>query len=256
MMKKKELDKLSGSKLKTADDLNYLANLEEYLSCSSGPWVEKISDFPKYAPRKYVTRFLSRYELFKQVLHIQGSIIECGVFAGAGLMSFLQLSSIFEPINHQRRIIGFDTFEGFPEVHKKDKGKSAVRAKKGQLASDSYQELLKAIMLYDKNRFLNHIPKVELVKGNACQTIPLYIKENPHLIVSLLYLDFDIYEPTLAALQNFFPRMPKGAILVFDELNTACWPGETLAVLEAVGINKLKIQRFPFDSLLSYAVIE
>ena len=54
-----------------------------------------------------------------------------------------------------------------------------------------------------------HIPKIELVKGDVRKTIPKYIKDNPHLIVSLLYLDLDLYEPTRAALRNFIPRMPK-----------------------------------------------
>ena len=79
---------------------------------------------------------------------------------------------------------------------------------------------------------------------------------NPHTIVSLLYLDFDVYEPTRIALENFIPRMPKGAIIAFDELNAPNWPGETLAVLETVGIRNLRIERFQFDTLISYAVLE
>jgi hypothetical protein len=72
----------------------------------------------------------------------------------------------------------------------------------------------------------------------------------------MLYLDFDVYEPTKVALETFLPRMPKGAILAFDELNQAAWPGETLAVLETVGLRNLRIQRFPYASGLSYAVLE
>ena len=37
-------------------------------------------------------------------------------------------------------------------------------------------------------------------------------------MISLLYLDFDLYEPTLAELKYFLPRMPKSTILLFDEL--------------------------------------
>ena len=50
--------------------------------------------------------------------------------------------------------------------------------------------------------------------------------------MSLLYLDFDLYEPTKCA----FPRMPKGAVVAFDELNHAAWPGETMALLDTLGI--------------------
>jgi hypothetical protein len=73
--------------------------------------------------------------------------------------------------------------------------------------------------------------------------------------VSLLHLDFDIYAPTKAAIEHFVPRMPKGGIIVFDELNNKSWPGETVAVLESLNINQLEIKRFPFEPHVSYAKI-
>ena len=124
------------------------------------------------------------------------------------------------------------------------------------MAGSSYQELQKVIELYDMNRPLNHIKKVELVKGNIIETAPLFLKDNPHLVVSLLYLDLVIYEPTKVALETFLPKMVKGGIIVFDELNAEAYPGETIAVNEVLGLKNLKIQRFPFDSYVSYAVVE
>ena len=58
----------------------------------------------------------------------------------------------------------------------------------------------------------------------------------------------NVYEPTKVALEHLVPRMPKGAILFFDELNDGSWPGETAAVMETVGISNLRIQRLPFDA--------
>ena len=124
------------------------------------------------------------------------------------------------------------------------------------MAANSYDDLQKCIRLYDLNRAIGHIPKVELVPGNALETIPKYLEENPHLVVALLYLDFDLYEPTKIAIETFLPRMPKGAIIGFDELDETPWPGETLAVLDTVGLRNLRIQRFPFVSGFSFAVLE
>jgi hypothetical protein len=107
--------------------------------------------------------------------------------------------------------------------------------------------------LFDQNRFVGHIPKVELVRGDATKTIPQFIDDNPQLIVRLLYLDFDLYEPTKIAIENFLPRMPKNAIIAFDELNLRDWPGETLAALETLRINNLTLERFPFGSTISFA---
>jgi hypothetical protein len=66
----------------------------------------------------------------------------------------------------------------------------------------------------------------------------------------------DLYEPTKVALQTFVPRMPRGAVIVFDELNAKMFPGETVAVDEVLGLRNLRIERFPFDSYVSYGVIE
>lgn len=117
------------------------------------------------------------------------------------------------------------------------------------------KEIEQAINVYNMNRPISHIPKIELVKGDLTKTAPKYLKENPHLVVSLLYLDVDLYEPTKIALQTFVPRMPKGAIIAFDELNAKIFPGETSAADEILGLKNIKIKRFPFDSYISYCIL-
>ena len=98
--------------------------------------------------------------------------------------------------------------------------------------------------------------KVKLVKGDATQTIPSFLNEHPHLVVSLLYLDFDLYEPTRVAIENFLPRMPKGAVIAFDEIDHPTWPGETLAAIESVGLGRLRLERAPFDPYVGFAVLD
>ena len=201
-------------------------------------------------------KFLARNEIFRRILGVNGSIIECGVLHGAGLFTFAQLSSIHEPYNHTRRIIGFDTFAGVPAVHAADtKAGSSSHFKKGALAGSTEAELRRAIELFDANRPLSHIPKIELVAGDLCETAAAYVAANPHLMVSLLYLDVDLYEPTRAALQAFVPRMGKGGVIAFDELNAQTFPGETAAADEVLGLRNVKIERFPFDPYISYCVL-
>lgn len=171
-------------------------------------------------------------------------------------MTWAQLSAIYEPVNHSRRVLGFDTFTGFVDIHSKDHGDAIDYREKGGLATNAYEDLQECIKLYDLNRPIGHIPRVELVVGEAVKTIPEYVEKNSHLVIAMLYLDFDLYEPTKVAIEAFLPRMPKGAVLAFDELNQPCWPGETAAVLETVGLRNLRIQRFPFTPQVSFAVLE
>ncbi len=215
----------------------------------------KIENFPKYVRRQHLKRFLAMYEVFKLVLPVKGSVVECGVYQGFGLMTWAKLSTILEPENLTRRVYGFDTFKGFPEVSRKDQN-SIDKSSVGDLSADSYDELKQLLDEYDKDRFLGHIPKVELVRGDMVKTIPEFIKTHPHLIVSLLFVDCDLFEPTKTALEAFLPRMPKGAVVAFDELDNPLWPGETLATLETLGIKHLCLRRLDWDPYIAYAVIE
>lgn len=237
------------------NDIESRKNLEAYFNNSTDKIIEKLSNFTKYVPRQDLTNFLCKYEIFKKILNVEGNIVECGVRYGGGLMTFAQLSSIFEPVNFKRKIIGFDTFSGIPHLTKKDSGATSSEARKGGMAVNSLQDLKTCIKLYDMNRSIPDIPKVELVKGDAVHTIPQYLRKNPHTVVSLLYLDFDVYMPTKIALENFVPRMPKGAIIVFDELNIKSWVGETRALMDTIGINNLQIERFSFHPHIAYAIL-
>lgn len=235
---------------------DYKEKLKSYFKSGDDDIVWKLQNFPKYVPRQSLTRFLTRYEIFKKILNVQGSIVEVGVLDGASLMSWAQFSAIYEHLNYQRKIFGFDVFGSITNPSANDMtGSSLDQYKKGSMRLDSYDDILKSIELYDMNRFLASEDKVFLIKGFAEKTIPKFLKENPETVVSLLYLDVNLYEPTKAALEEFYPRMPKGSVIVFDELNDRGLPGETLALLDSIGINNLSIQRFTYDTKISYAVL-
>ncbi len=255
-MKKDDPSFLHEERNQTTDEIEFRGLLEDYFDKSIGSTVDKLEHFAKYVPRQNLTRFLCMYEIFKRVKNVHGSIIECGVLFGGGLMTWAQLSAIFEPVNYQRKVIGFDTFAGFTNLSKEDEGGTSRFLEEGGLAVDSYDDLQKLIGLYDKNRLLGHMPKVELVKGDVVETVPEYIKQNPHTVVSLLILDVDVYEPTKVAIEHIVPRMPKGAVIVFDQINYKQFPGETLAVLDTIGIRNLRIERFDFFPMTSFAVLE
>lgn len=252
-MKKSKLK--SEANLRTREEQEATRNYARIFDKSLDSTETKLQNFSKYVRRQNVTRFLSCYEIFKKVLDIKGSIVECGVYRGGTLMSWALFSAIMEPANITRRIYGFDTFGGFPSVSKKDKNK-LHNTNVGELSADSYGELLEIVKTYDKNRFLGHVNKVELIKGPAEKTIPEFVKNNSHLVISLLFLDFDLYAPTKVAIDNFYERIPKGGIIAFDELDNPIWPGETLALFETLGIGGFKINRVKFDPYIGYAIKE
>lgn len=243
----------------TERDKKYKEQMEEHLGrlAQGVPLSYILNNFAKYVKRQELGRLLARHQLFQKIADIQGCIVEGGVYAGQGLMTWAQLSAILEPVGGVfRHIYGFDTFAGFPGVHKRDlQGSSDLDWRRGDVKDESFEELNRCIELYDMNRFLDQIPRVTLVKGDFMKTAPKFLKDNPHVLVSMLYLDFDIYEPTKLALELFLPRMPKGSILAFDEINHPFWPGETLALLEKMDLRSIRIQKFPYEVNMSYIVL-
>jgi hypothetical protein len=241
--------------LRTGHEHEATAAYARLFAASPDPLELKLAHFAKYVRRQDMTRLLSRYEIFKRILRVKGSIVECGVYRGGGLMSWANFSAILEPNNLTRRIYGFDSFAGFPQVSEHDATTTRTTIS-GELSADCFGELQHLIDAFDQNRFLGHLPKVELVRGDAAETIPAFIKSKPHLVISLLFLDFDLYEPTKISLEFFLPRMPKGAIIAFDELDNPAWPGETLALLHQREIGTLRLERLDFDPYIGFAIVE
>lgn len=250
-MKSRDINSQSGN------DISQYERAAELWESDELPTAEKIDSFARYVGRPALAKFLTKYEIYKRILPINGSIVECGVLHGGGTLAWAKLSNMLEPANHTRRIIGFDTFEGFPSIDEKDtEGGTSLELKKGGLTGSTLESVKQGVEVYDLNRPVSHIPKVELVKGDLAKTAHQYIADHPHTVISMLYLDVDLYEPTKAALEAFLPRMPKGALVVFDQLNAKIFPGETLAVDEVMGLANIKIERFPFDSYVSFAEIQ
>lgn len=250
-----ELSVLGHTARHTPDERSLPRELCDAFEGSGLPLSLRLQNFSRHVRRQDLARFLAKYEIFKQVLPVNGSIAECGVFAGGGIMTWQHCSAILEPYNHSRRIIGFDTFAGFPEVHEKDlaSGESEHLHEGALTTSPTIQKEIEGLVaLHDRNRPLGHIPKVELVAGDARQSIPAYVAANSHLILSLLYLDFDIYEPTRVALEHLYPRVVKGGIVAFDELNCAEFPGETSALADMFDLKQIELRRFPFEPYISF----
>src|SRR6266480_980338 len=107
-------------KFNTPAEIETGKNIERIFNSCSDPVEIKLQNFPKYVRRQHLKRFLALYEIFKLVLPVKGSVVECGVFRGFGLMSWAKLSTMLEPENLTRRVYGFDTFAGCPAVSDED----------------------------------------------------------------------------------------------------------------------------------------
>jgi hypothetical protein len=204
-----------------------------------------------FMKRQVLSRVLYLDQLYRRIVDIPGVICEFGVHWGATMATLCNLRGIYEPYNHSRRIHGFDTFSGFVDVDSADGGFSS----EGDYSTSAgYEaELTRILGLHESFSPVSQIQKFELVKGDVSATLPAWLEANPHAIVAMAIFDMDIYKPTKAALELILPRLIKGSILVFDELNCPHFPGETKAVAEVLGLNNMRLQRFPHQPYCAWA---
>lgn len=229
--------------------------IEHFRQCPI-PDDEILSNLALFINSKNLSRILFMNHIYLQIIDIPGSIIEFGIRWGQNIAMFAALRGIYDPFNRHRKIIGFDTFKGFPSLSEKD-GKSMLM-KKGNLAvpQNYFDYITKLIELHEKDNPLSHIKKFELIAGDANIEIEKYLDKYPETIIALAYFDFDIYEPTKKCLEAIRPRLIKGSILAFDELNDHDSPGETIALMETFGLHNIALKRHRYTSRTSYFVLE
>jgi hypothetical protein len=80
--------------------------------------------------------------------------------------------------------------------------------------------------------------------------------DHPETIVAMAYFDLDLYKPTKVVIDAIKSRIPKGAVIAFDEINDPSCPGETLALLESFAINNFRIERYQYNARTSYFIYE
>lgn len=192
-----------------------------------------------------VKRMLFLDDLYRQALPVHGVVMQFGVRWGRDLAVLHSLRTLYEPFNATRWILGFDTFEGFPSVHAHDGGAAMIEP--GVLrVSEGYEEYLRQVLaqrqVVDP---LPHVHRFEVLKGEASAKLEEYLKAHPETIVALAHFDMDLYEPTKRCLELLRPFLTKGSVLAFDELLSVVSPGETVAVREVFGLDRIRVRRSP-----------
>ena len=215
-----------------------------------------LSNLGLFTNSKTISRMLFMDHIYRQIVNVMGVVMEFGTRWGPNLAQFAALRGIYEPFNRHRKIIGFDTFSGFTKIDSKDGTSDMMKV--GHLkVTEHYKDYLeKVLQLQEQNNPLEHIKKFELIAGDATKTLPLYLKKNQETIIALAYFDFDVYAPTKVCLGAIKPRLVKGSVLGFDELNDPDSPGETVALMEVFGLNNIRLKRFPHTSRTSYFIVE
>jgi hypothetical protein len=194
-------------------------------------------------------------EAYQLIVDQPGVIVEFGTWWGQNLVLFENLRAIYEPFNQTRRIIGFDTFSGYPSVSERDSSSDTIKVG-GYNVSRDYRAYLEELLDYhEKNNVLAAVKKHELVEGDVAMTAGGWFAENDAVVVALAYFDMALYEPTLAALQAIKPHLMPGSVIMLDELNNKEYPGETRAFREVFRDVGYRVQKSRFMTDRTFIIL-
>jgi len=172
---------------------------------------------------KVFNKLIARTLLYESVKNIPGDIVECGVFKGTGLYTFLKLKRLLNP-NTSKKVIGFDYYNTNDLLASIDTPADKVAmqtlfSERGFKHDTSFRQILHDKLL--KDGFYSH--EFELVGGDIATTTRKYSEDNPGFKISFLYMDADLEAPTYNALVNLWNNITKGGIIVFDEYGYHRW---------------------------------
>ena len=169
--------------------------------------------------KRVIHKMLTKTLLYNQIKHLNGDILEFGVFKGASLALWLQLIKLYE-FNGLTSVVGFDFFD-------KDETLLNLENTNKTLMSDvlnrsiSDNDLKMEVILNKCNIILQN--KLKLIKGDACETCISFKKDNPGLRIKLLYLDMDLDKPTFIVLTNLWDMVVIDGIILLDEYGFHNW---------------------------------
>lgn len=243
------------SRASTAE-LDRRAQFLQLFKNSPLPPAEVLANLGLFLNRQSLSRLLFMHELYLQAMPVHGVVMEFGTRWGQNVTLFSNFRGIYEPYNYNRKIVAFDTFEGFPSVDAKD-GADPIVKDGAYAVTAGYENFLAEILAYHESESpLAHMSKHELVKGDCSVTLAKYLEEHPETIVSLAYFDVDLYEPTRKCLELLRNHVTRGSVIGFDELNFPAFPGETVAVREVFGLSRYSIRRSTLSPTASYLVVD
>lgn len=190
----------------------------------------------------------------------KGDIVELGVASGVSFRCWGHLQSWH---GGQGRLLGFDTFAGFPALGPED---GPARPEIGKRVGGETEILARPVTLTEveaSTRRIEHDDRWgacraasngrlrgwRLVRGAIERTLPRVIERAQSaraLQPALVFFDADLYAPTKVGLEQLWPLLVPGGLCVFDEYGQEPWSGETKAVDDFALTHGLKLELLPY----------
>jgi hypothetical protein len=211
----------------------YWKGIHEILEMGIAP-SDLIHHAPAFAGHINLARYLALYEAYKMTLPIAGHIAEAGIWKGTCTIFFAKLARMFEP-GSNTLVHGFDWFQGA-----RPEGDEAKLVQQGLYAA-SLEWVTRLVSVQG----LDDV--VRLHNLDLARDLPGFFADHRHLQFKLVFLDCGLYKVVRACVEQFWPRLTPGGMLILDNFNHETSPGETMAVRELLPSKPIRSFGFAFQ---------
>lgn len=190
-----------------------------------------IYHFPAFVGQVNLGRFLFFYDLYKKVENLNGHIADVGTYKGASFLFMSKLVKLFEPYN-PTQVHGFDWFEGM----RPSEGDAAKH--EGKYVAD--YEALKNLITLQKLDDVAILHKMDII-----EELDGFMNNASHLRFKMVFIDCGMAKVLEKSLENFWPRIVNGGILIMDHYNCEASPSESSILEKHIG--NCPVLQMPFN---------
>ena len=203
-----------------------------------------------------MARIFAIRELYEKIIMLPGMIVDLGTWRGQTAVVCENLRSIFEPLHMNRRIVCFDTFEGYKGFSDKDKA-TEIHREGTYVVGEGYGEYLSHLLeVHERNNAMGHSHgKHSVITGDCRVTVPKFFADNSNEFVALAFFDVNAYEPTLEAFEFLYNKLVPGGVIAFWQMTQRKIPAEGMVYTNNI-LNKYNhtMHRTQFYPGLCYIV--
>lgn len=210
---------------------------------------EILTHITPFMERRNLPKYLALYELFKETIHMPGSIADFGVFMGGSTFTWYHLLETFLPGERMKKIYAFDHFKGYASFSNEDSDQNWVKEKHGGNLLDTVNKnmISELIVAHNSISYLPGVERIVMVDGDINETVPEFVKNNMGLRFSIINLDVNLYEPTKVILEHFYKLLLPGGIIMFSGYTAPPWEGEAQAIEKYFKGKKVEIKKLHFS---------
>lgn len=202
-----------------------------------------------------LARILAVGHIYQKIVDLPGAVLDIGTWRGQTAVLCENYRAIYEPLHFNRRIVCFDTFEGYVGFSDRDKETSLHKEGTYKVGGGSYAEYLRELLVLHEQSNIggNNSNKHKVIAGDCRETIPQFFADNPNEFVALAFFDVNAFEPTAQAFEDVYKRLVPGGLMAFWQLTRNIIPAEGRVYSEQILLNvPHRIQRTPTYPGLCY----